>query len=149
MIAKPRDERKKTVSQENKELVRRWYEAYNRHDVDAVAEMVAPDFINNSSTNQGRDGVRAELAYWYGAFPDATIAVEDLIEEGDRVVARVTARATHQGEFMGAPPSGKQITAQEIDIFRIENGLLGEVWAAPDIFGVLTQLGLLAGEETG
>ena len=135
------------MSQENKDLVRRWFEAYSRHDVDAVAGMVAPDFINNSSTNQGRDGVRAELDYWYSAFPDASVAIEDLIEEGDRVVARLTATGTHKGELMGAPPSGKQITAQEIDIFRIENGQIAEVWAAPDVFGMLTQLGLLAAEE--
>lgn len=135
------------MSQENKELVRGWFEAYSRHDVDAVAEMMAPDVINNSSTNQGRDGVRAELDYWYSAFPDVSVVIEDLIEEGDRVVARLTASGTHRGEFMGAPPTGKQITAQEIDVFRLENGLIAEVWAAPDIFGLLTQLGLLSAEE--
>ena len=58
------------MSQENKELVRRWFEALSRHDADAVADMVAEDFVHNSSTNQGHDGVRAELDYWFGAFPE-------------------------------------------------------------------------------
>jgi C-1 hydroxylase len=136
------------MSQENKELVRRWYEAFSRHDVDSVAEMVAPDLVHHNSTNQGRDGVRAEVAYWYGAFPDASVAIDDLIAEGDRVVARLTASGTHRGEFMGTPPSGKPISIQEIDIFRIENGLIAEIWAAPDIFGLVIQLGMLPAEET-
>lgn len=135
------------MSQENKELVSRWFEAYSRHDVDAVADMVAEDFIHNSSTNQGRDGVRAELDDWFSAFPDAALSVEDLIADGDRVVARVTCSGTHGGEFMGSPPTGKRVSVQEVDIFRIENGRIAEAWAAVDFFGMLTQLGLLPSEE--
>jgi C-1 hydroxylase len=135
------------VSQENKELVRRWFEALTRHDVDGVADMVAEDLIHNSSTNQGRDGVRAELDYWFSAFPDASVSVEDLIAEGDRVVARVTSSGTHGGEFMGSPATGKRISVQEVDIFRIENDKIAEAWSAVDFFGMLTQLGLLPSEE--
>lgn len=135
------------MSQENKELVRSWFEAVSRHDIDAVAEMVATDVVNNSSTNQGREGTRAELAYWFAAFPDASVAVEDLIAEGDRVVARLITTGTHQGEFMGAPPTGTQVSFQEIDIFRIENDEIAETWAAPDVFALLTQLGMLPTEE--
>ena len=135
------------MSQENKELVRGWFEALSRHDVDAVAEMVAIDFVNNSSTNQGREGVRAELDYWFSAFPDASISVEDLIAEGDRVVARVTSIGTHGGDFMGSPATGRRVSVQEVDIFRIENGKIAEAWAAVDFYGMLTQLGLLPVEE--
>ena len=136
------------MSQANKELVRTWYEALSRHDVDSVAAMVTVDFVNNSSTNQGRDGVRAELDYWFSAFSDAAVAVEDLIAEGDRVVARVTSTGTHDGPFMGAPPTGIRISIQEIDIFRIENDEIAETWAAPDIFAMLSQLGLVPAEES-
>lgn len=135
------------MSQENRELVRKWFEALSRHDVDVVADMVAGDFIHNSSTNQDRDGVRAELDYWFSAFPDASVSVEDLIAEADRVVARVTSSGTHGGEFMGSPATGKRISVQEVDIFRIENGKIAEAWAAVDFFGMLTQLGLLPSEE--
>lgn len=135
------------MSQENRELVRKWFEALSRHDVDVVADVVAGDFIHNSSTNQGRDGVRAELDYWFSAFPDASVSVEDLIAEADRVVARVTSSGTHGGEFMGSPATGKRISVQEVDIFRIENGKIAEAWAAVDFFGMLTQLGLLPSEE--
>ncbi|HUP14777.1 MAG TPA: ester cyclase [Acidimicrobiia bacterium] len=135
------------MSQENKDLVRRWFEALSRHDVDAVADMVTEDFIHNSSTNQGRDGVRAELDYWFSAFPDASLSVADLIADGDRVVARVISSGTHGGAFMGSPATGKRISVQEVDIFRIENGRIAEAWAAVDFFGMLTQLGLLPSEE--
>ena len=74
-------------------------------------------------------------------------SLEDLIADGDRVVARVTTSGTHGGEFMGAPATGKRISVQEVDIFRIENGKIAEAWAAVDFFGMLTQLGLLPAEE--
>jgi C-1 hydroxylase len=134
------------MSQENKELVRKWFEALSRHDADSAADMVTSDFVHNSSTNQGREGVRAELDYWFSAFPDASVSVEDLIAEGDRVVARVTSSGTHGGEFMGAPATGKRISVQEVDILRIENGRIAEAWAAVDFYGMLTQLGLLPSE---
>lgn len=134
------------MSAENKELIRRWYEALSRHDVESVVDMVAVDFIHNSSTNQGRDGVRAELDYWFSAFPDASVSVEDLIADGDRVAARATTTGTHGGEFMGTPPTGKRITVEEYDIFRIENGRIAEAWAAVDFYGMLTQLGVLPSE---
>ena len=73
--------------------------------------------------------------------------VEDLIGEGDRVVARVTTSGTHGGEFMGSPATGKRISVQEVDIFRIEDGRIAEGWTAVDFFGMLTQLGLLPSEE--
>ncbi|MEX1124940.1 MAG: ester cyclase [Acidimicrobiia bacterium] len=54
---------------------------------------------------------------------------------------------THGGDFMGSPPTGKRVSVQEVDIFRIENGEIAEAWAAVDFFGMLTQLGLLPSEE--
>ncbi|MGH8914126.1 MAG: ester cyclase [Acidimicrobiia bacterium] len=135
------------MSQDNKALVRSWCEALSRHDVDGVADLVPADFVNNSSTNQGPEGVRAEVTYWLSAFPDASVAIEDLVAEGDEVVARLTVTGTHGGEFMGAPATGRRISIQEIDIFRIENGKIAETWAAPDVFGMMAQLGLLPMEE--
>lgn len=135
------------MSQENKDLVRRFFEAYSRHDVEAAVALVTEDVVNHHSTLQGRDGFREELAYWYAAFPDLSVTVEDVIAEGDRVAVRATARGTHGGELMGMPASGKRIEVQEIDIARIEGGKIAEVWAAPDLFSALQQLGMLPSEE--
>lgn len=131
------------MSEKNKQLIREWFDALNRRDVDAFVALLAEDAVNHHSTNQGREGARAEIEYWFAAFPDATVTVEDLIAEGDRVVARVSASGTQDGEFMGAPPSGKRIQVQEIDVVRIEDGRIAEVWPAPDIFGMMQQLGLV------
>lgn len=137
------------MSQESKDVVRRFFEAYSRHDVEAAVAVVTEDVVNHHSTLQGRDGFREELAYWYAAFPDVSVTVEDLVAEGDRVAARITARGTHGGEFMGMPATGKRIEVQEIDIARIEDGKIAEIWAAPDMFSALQQLGMLpSGEAT-
>jgi C-1 hydroxylase len=132
----------------NKDVVRRFFEAHSRHDVEGALALVTEDVVNHHSTLQGREGFREEFAYWYAAFPDASVTVEDLIAEGDRVAIRITGRATHGGEFMGLPATGKGIEAQEIHIARVEDGKIAEIWAAPDLFRVLQQLGALPSEET-
>lgn len=131
------------MSTENKELVRRFFEAWSSQDLETAASLVAEDFVNNSSTSQGREGIFEEGEYWFTAFPDAAVAIEDLFAEGDKVVVRLSTTATHRGEFFGAEPTGKRINVGEIDIARVENGLIAEMWATPDVYGMLSQLGLL------
>jgi len=121
------------MSNKNKDVVRRWFDAVNRHDVDAVAELVAPDMVNHSSRNQGREGVRAEITYWLTAFPDAEVPLEEVVAEGDLVSVRHGVIRTHQGEFLGVAPTGKRVSVQEMDIFRIKDGLIVESWSAPDL----------------
>ena len=131
------------MSTTSKDVVRRFFEAWGRQDLETAAGQVTEDFVNNSSTSQGREGVIEEGRFWFSAFPDAQVSIEELLADGDKVVARVTITATHQGEFLGTPPTGRAVTAGEIDVFRIENGLIAEAWASPDIFAVLMQIGAL------
>ena len=67
--------------------------------------------------------------------------MEDLIAEGDKVVARNTVTGTHQGEYMGLPPTGKSITYREIFIFRVVDGRIAETWGVVDVLSQLKQLG--------
>ena len=129
------------MSSASKDVVRKWFDAVNRHDVDAVAELVAEDFVNHSSTNQGREGLRSEMTYWFNAFPDAEVPLEEVVAEGDMVAVRHGLSGTHEGEFLGVAPTGKRISVQEMDIFRVKNGLIIESWSAPDLFGMLNQIG--------
>jgi predicted ester cyclase len=76
------------------------------------------------------------------AFPDVTIAVEDLIVEADRVAFRSTMRGTHLGEFAGIQPTGRQVTVALMDLIRIEDGRFAEQWGGPDLFDLLRQLGV-------
>jgi predicted ester cyclase len=78
------------------------------------------------------------------AFPDLRMDVEDLIVEGDKAVARVRATATHDGEFMGVPPTGKRVGIQLIDIMRFDgDGLACEHWGVADMLSLMQQLGVV------
>jgi steroid delta-isomerase-like uncharacterized protein len=84
------------------------------------------------------------------AFPDLQIKIEDQIAERDKVVTRWTARGTHQGEFAGIPPTGKQVVMTGIDIDRIANGKLVECWTKSDDLSMLQQIDAIpAPAQTG
>ena len=75
--------------------------------------------------------------------------IEDVIAEGDKVAVRFTFRGTHQGELMGIPPTGKQVTISGMDINRIAGGKIAERWAVFDMLGMLQQLGVMPAPEQG
>ena len=77
------------------------------------------------------------------AFPDFHHTVEDLVAEGDKVVPRLTLRGTHQGDFQGLPPTGKQVTFSGINVMRLEDGKIVEHWSIGDTLGMLQQLGAI------
>jgi hypothetical protein len=82
------------------------------------------------------------FARLYRAFPDLHITVEELIEEGDKLVERDTVTGTHQGEYMGLPPTGKSVTYDEIFIMRFVDGRIAEIWGVVDLFSQMKQLGV-------
>jgi steroid delta-isomerase-like uncharacterized protein len=83
------------------------------------------------------------IARLYRAFPDLHITIEDLIEEGDKVVEKDTVTGTHRGEYNGLPPTGKSVSYTEIFIMRFVNGRIAETWGVVDIFSQLKQLGMI------
>jgi predicted ester cyclase len=83
------------------------------------------------------------FARLYRAFPDLHITVEDVIAEGDKVVERDTITGTHQGEYMGLPPTGKSVAYSEIFIMRFVNGRIAEIWGVVDVFSLMKQLGMI------
>ena len=132
-------------SDENKALERRLKEAvWDRHDPDAADEFVAPDVVEHNSAlgpGLGRDGYKRALRMAFSAFPDAQLIHEELIAEGNTVVERWTMRGTHLGEFMGIPPTNKQVTVTGIDIYRYAGGKRVETWSQYDAVGLMQQLG--------
>jgi predicted ester cyclase len=78
-----------------------------------------------------------------GAFPDIAHTIEDQVAEGDKVVTRLRAHATHKGELMGIPPTGEEVTIEGISIWRIANGKIKECWVNYDALGLLQQLGAI------
>jgi len=73
--------------------------------------------------------------------------IEDIIAEGDKVVARWRSHATHQGEYMGTPQSGKEVQLTGISTYRIEGGKIAEEWSVEDEYGLMAQIGAVAETE--
>jgi predicted ester cyclase len=133
------------MSEENKALVRRLFEDEDRLEGNAPAELFAPGFTAHiaGSPPMDLDSFEQFLKMWYNVFSDWSHNVEDLVAEGDRVAVRVTAQATHTGEFMGVPASGKRISVVSTGIARIAGGKIAEWWNSPDQLGLMQQLGLI------
>ena len=94
------------------------------------------------------EGLKAAIAGLRRAIPDLTLTIDETISSGDKVWARMTARGTNQGSFMGLAPTGKAVAITVIDICRLEDGKIVEHWGVPDRFALLHQLGLLPNPAT-
>lgn len=122
------------IEAQNKAIVRRWVdEVWNQGRLEAIDELAAPDFVMHYfAMNSDIDlAVYKQLfALFSTAFADVNMEIEDLLVEGDKVTARVLQQATHVGELMGVPPSGKRATQRTLAIYRVKDGKLAESWAA-------------------
>jgi steroid delta-isomerase-like uncharacterized protein len=138
------------VSEENKALIQRFVEeAFNEGNLEVAGAVYAPDFVSHEPAGPvGRDPeyVKQFVGTYRGAFPDGRTTVEDVIAEGDRVAYRWSFRGTHQGELMGIPPTGEEVTITGITVDRISGGKIEEEWNNFDQLGVLRQLGVVPGQ---
>ena len=132
-------------TEDNKANVRRGFEAVNQKNLAVFDELLTPDvvFHNASTTMQGLEAYKQFLSMYMTAFPNLHFTIEDMIAEGDTVVARFTTRGTHQGNLMGIPPTGKQVSGTGMFIDRIVNGKAVEQWGNSDTLGLLQQLGIV------
>ncbi len=129
-------------TEDNKVIVRRFYdEAINKKNLAAIDEFVDPNVIDHSGLPGGIEGVKQLFSMTLT--PDLHLTVEDQIAEGDKVVSRLTWRGTHQGEFMGILPTGKQVTITSIEIVRLADGKVVEHRNVVDNLGTLQQLGVV------
>ena len=131
--------------EENKAISRRFTEEFiNKKRQDVLPELLSPDCVTHDATFPGSVDSAMERfrsrAFSRTSFPDLHSTIEEMIAEGDMVVQRVTGRATHQGEFMGIPPTGKQVTWRGIIIHRIVDGKIVDIRAMRDTQGILEQL---------
>lgn len=134
----------KTKEDANRDLVTRYVaQVINAHNPDALDAMVSPDYKRypSATTTLNLEVAKQRLAGLFAAFPDAHVTIEDMIADGDLVAYRSTTVGTHQGAFLGIPPTGKQGTIAEFIIMRTENGKIAEHWGGPDTFSLLQQIG--------
>jgi steroid delta-isomerase-like uncharacterized protein len=132
----------------NKPTFRRFHDAVNSGDAALIArtidEIFEPDVLIRTPLLPKATGVetlKEVFARLHRAFPDLHVVIEDMIEEGDKVVGRNTVTGTHRGEYMGVSPTDKTVTYSEIFIFRFSDGRVTETWGVVDIFSQMRQLG--------
>lgn len=122
-------------------------EAFNKGNYDVLSEYFHPNFIEHQfGLHPTIEGFKKDIQFLRTAFPDLTLTIEDMVADGDKVWARMTARGTNLGGFMG-PPNGKQFIATIFDMCRFEGGRVVEHWGSPDRFAILIQLGLLPSKQ--
>jgi len=134
------------MSEENKALVHRVYECFSQNNLDVLDELIASDFTDhnpNPGQAPGLEGLKQFISAMHTVLSDLQDNVEDMVAEGDKVVARLRISGTHQGEFMGAAPTGNQVTFTGIDILRIAEGKVVEHSGNSDELGMMRQLGVI------
>ena len=134
--------------EENKTIVRRFIEAYNKRNLDVFDELLAPDYFDHTS-QVGPEGLKQLMTMAFKAFPDFHETIEDIIAEGDKVWVRITFTGTHTDEWMGIAPTGKKITTEMVDIFRLFNGKLVEYRDVNNNLDFLKKLGIIEYTELG
>jgi steroid delta-isomerase-like uncharacterized protein len=134
--------------EEAKEVIRRWNEeGWSGGKYDLAYEIISPDMVVHGAGGQtvgmGPDGLIDLIKTWRTAFPDGRMEIDDLIAEGDTVAIRNTWHGTHEAEFYGVPPSGKQVAVTSVGIDRVKDGLVAEGWGELDMVGMMQQMGAL------
>jgi steroid delta-isomerase-like uncharacterized protein len=134
------------VSEENKALIRRWIEAWNRGDIDALDELVTDSYDRhdpNAPEVRGLEQEKQLMGMYLSAFPDLQFTIEDIVAEGNKVAGRYTIDGTHKGELLGIPSTDRQIRLTAIETYRIAEGKIDEQWVNMDALGMMQQLGAI------
>ncbi|WP_201981963.1 ester cyclase [Hymenobacter rubidus] len=130
----------------NKAVVMRyWHDLWNDKQRGVIDEITVPDLKFHFPPGQAHQP--PTLHKWFdtsrSAFPDVHFTVHDLVAEGDKVVAQWSYVANHTGEFLGQPATQRRVTDQGLNMFRIEDGRIVEMWMSGDSLGLLKQLGMI------
>lgn len=115
-------------------------------DIDGLIDTYfAEDFVEHETIpgmDNTRETPRQMFKMAHAAFPDFRVTVHDMIQEGDKVVARATFSGTHKGEFMGVPPTDKEIHIKVLDICQFEDDKMVAHWGLMDVAGMMEQMGV-------
>lgn len=137
-------------TEENKAIVRRFFEeGPSKGNLSIADELLSPDFAIHVPlpASPGVEGINEVITACRSAFEHLNVTVEDMIAEGNNVAARFTACGVHKGSFMDLPATGKPITMTGIEIFRIQDGKIVELWGEANLLGLMQQLGIIPAPE--
>lgn len=135
------------TSDTNKQVMIRFTDFINTASETLAAELISPDAIfhvpGRSEPMRGPAGYLAIIQMMRGGFPDIQWTLEEMVAEHDKVAARFTMRGTQLGTFFGTPSTGKKITVQALNIYRLSGGQIIEETGQPDLLGLLQQIGAI------
>ena len=134
--------------EENKALVRRFYEEIDKGNIEILDELVAENYADHNppplpGLAPGREGLKQAFKIFWDATPGYH-HIEDQIAEGDKVVTRLTSYGKHEGDLPGAPRTGNDMKVTSITIHRIAGGRLVEKWSEKDVFSLFQQIGVIS-----
>jgi Predicted ester cyclase len=132
-------------TEENKAIVRQFFEeGPSKGDLNAADKLLSPDFEMHTPlpSSPGIKGIHEVITTCRAAFEHLNVTIEDMVAEGNNVTARFTAHGIHKGDFMGLQATGKPITMTGMEIFRIRDGKIVELWGEANLLGLMYQLGI-------
>ena len=138
----------------NKDTIRRFVEeGLNKRNAALIDEVYSADYVGHDPERPAPRSIEDLKMGMVGllgnVFPDAQYSIDGLFAEDDMVIWHWTFRATHQGELMGIPPTGKTISFSGVNLFRVSNGKVVEDWVYRDTVGMLRQLGAMPAPGRG
>lgn len=127
------DERSATVSEQNKEVVRDYYRrVINGRDLDAVADFFADERMV--------EGVRRGCFAYFNSFPDLHCSLDELVAEDDKVFLRSTMTGTQDGDYKGIEPTGRHVSTEAAEVFRVADGKFVGYWCLTNVAGLMREL---------
>jgi steroid delta-isomerase-like uncharacterized protein len=136
------------MSEQNKTAVRRLFdELWNKGNLPVADELIAPTYTHHDASTpdagRGPESEKKRVTHYRNAFPDMRLTIEDIIAEGETVIARWSCRGQHNGELNGIAPTGKQFVISGVTIARFANGKMVEGYVNWDALGLMQQLGVV------
>ena len=136
------------MSEQNKAIVRRLFEElWNKGNLSVADQLFSPNYAHHDPSTPdfglGPESERKRATLYRTAFPDLRLTIEDIISDGDTVMARWSFHGTHKGDLNGIAPTGKQFTISGVTIARFVNGKLSEGFVNWDALGLMQQLGVV------
>lgn len=132
-----------SASEANKAAVRDCFENASQGNFDALHAIVSPDYVVHPAEVHGPDGLAEMVQGYRSALSDLSVTIEHQFTEGDYVATRSTARGRHDGELMGTPATGRDVSFTCLTISRCRDGKIEEEWELVDTISLLRQVGAL------
>lgn len=133
--------------EESKERIRLGFEEFiNKNNADVIDRFIAPNYIGYFAglpDVHGPEGFKQLMAMWHNAFPDIEVTIHDVVAENDKIAVRSSYKATHTGDFMGIPATGRKVEFISMDIFQVEDNLAVKQWSLNDTLTMMMQLGVI------